>query len=142
MVGQMNIFDYSQEAEDLETLPVEEQVGTRRQLLLGCGRDRGPYARLGRVERERRAMTGQYTIDGIHTGDMPCDYAFARYIGQRVGVWNIKDKQTKLGRITGIEPYYTSVMTDDGDELVATPYNLLDESETEHSRISNTERDG
>jgi hypothetical protein len=74
-------------------------------------------------------MFGQYTIDGIRTGDLPCDYAFARYIGQRVRVWNIKDKQTKLGRITDIGQYYTAVKTDDGDELVATPYNLRDESE-------------
>lgn len=27
MVGQMNIFDYSQEAEDLETLPVKNRWG-------------------------------------------------------------------------------------------------------------------
>lgn len=74
-------------------------------------------------------MTGQYTIDGIRTGDKPCDYAFARYIGQRVRVWDFGDKQAILGRIKEIEPYYTMVMTDDGDELVATPYNLLDESE-------------
>lgn len=80
-------------------------------------------------------MTGQYTIDGIRTGDLPCDYAFARYIGQRVRVWNIKDKQTKLGRITGIQPYYTAVMTDDGDELVATPYNLRDESDKTRCRL-------
>jgi hypothetical protein len=80
-------------------------------------------------------MTGQYTIDGIRTGDKPCDYAFARYIGQRVSVWNIKDKQTKLGRIIDIQPYYTSVMTDDGDELIATPYNLRDESEEDEREI-------
>ncbi len=46
----------------------------------------------------------------------PCEYSFERYIGQRVVF-----KGGIAGTVTEIEPYYTTIKTDDGGELAGTP---------------------
>lgn len=46
----------------------------------------------------------------------PCEYSFKRSIGQRVKLTN-----GKTGKITKIEPYYTTVETDDGYICAGSP---------------------
>ena len=53
----------------------------------------------------------------------PCDYRFHRYVGQRVKFW----RTGKSGVITEIEPYYTYIRMDDGDELVGTPTEITED---------------
>ena len=53
----------------------------------------------------------------------PCEYKFQRYIGQRVRSKS-KYGADYVGTITGIGPYYTDILTDDGREIVGTPYDV------------------
>ena len=64
-------------------------------------------------------ITGQITMfDAPEKASRPCDYRFARYVGQRVRRW----RTGEIRRITEIKPYYTYL--DDGS--VATPYDICE----------------
>lgn len=53
-------------------------------------------------------MEGQLSLFDIRTGPKrPCDYRFKRYIGQKVGLSVTSGDY--IGKIVGIEPYYTEI---------------------------------
>lgn len=68
---------------------------------------------------------GQMSIFDIHTDHnwKPCEYRFKRYIGQRVRSKSKYGVQY-IGTIVSMEPYYTNIRTDDGREIVGTPYDV------------------
>lgn len=53
----------------------------------------------------------------------PCEYGFARYIGQRVMGWHGYDGRAITGilKITEIKPYYTIAVDENGEEYALTP---------------------
>lgn len=53
----------------------------------------------------------------------PCEYSFQRYIGQRVRSKSKYGVQY-VGVITGIGPYYTDILTDNGCQIAGTPYDV------------------
>ena len=64
-------------------------------------------------------MDGQYSMFDIHDETKPrrpCEYSFQRYIGQRVRLSN-----GITGKIAEINPYYTDVLGEDGNQYVGTP---------------------
>ena len=69
-------------------------------------------------------MNGQFSIFDIENKKRPCDYSFQRYLGQRVEMLN-----GEKGIITGIQPYYTEIMGDDGKLYAGTPSTCYPEEE-------------
>lgn len=70
-------------------------------------------------------MEGQMSIwdIGAETRETrkPCEYSFQRYLGQTVRCsWN-----GYIGKIVGIDRYYTEIRTDDGDTYALTPTNTV-----------------
>ena len=66
---------------------------------------------------------GQYKLDSYQISEKrwPCNYAWARYIGQPVRIGTTSE--TVHGIITRIERYYTIIKDRSGREWVGTPYN-------------------
>ena len=65
-------------------------------------------------------MNGQITIFDTNEKTRPCDYRFKRYIGQMVRVHG-----GKVGRITGIDKYYTYVKIEPGKTVIGTPHDMI-----------------
>lgn len=70
-----------------------------------------------------KGQLSMFDILGPEEKRKPCEYKFQRYIGQRVRSKS-KYGADYVGTITGIGPYYTDILTDDGREIVWTPYDV------------------
>lgn len=70
---------------------------------------------------------GQYKLDSYQISEKrrPCDYAWARYIGQPVRIGTVH------GIITRIERYYTIIKDRSGREWAGTPYNTAPDKREE-----------
>lgn len=67
-------------------------------------------------------MDGQFSIFDVGIKQdrrKPCEYAFARYIGQKVAT------NRYVGTICKIEPYYTHIRTADGEVVAGSPHDLV-----------------
>ncbi len=68
-----------------------------------------------------------YDLNFNNPNKRPCDYSFQRYIGQKVKI-SVTEGVLE-GKITEIEPYYTTVLIK-GREYAGTPYNTYTKEET------------
>ena len=67
-------------------------------------------------QNDDEQLPGQLSVFDLLADEKPCHYNFQRYIGQEV-----RFDDGKIGTITKIEPYYTEIATEDGEQLVGTP---------------------
>lgn len=77
---------------------------------------------------------GQYKLDSYQTSEKrrPCDYTWARYIGQPVRLGTTSG--TVHGVIKRIEKYYTIITDQSGREWAGTPYDTAPDNRKEERR--------
>lgn len=69
---------------------------------------------------EIRGQISMYDAMAENENRKPCEYRFHRFIGQRIRFWREGIEAT----ISEIKPYYTYCLTDNGEILVGTPYDI------------------